>query len=90
MSKHKTPAWETAAIFGAIFSLWPAVLRYWAGQHGEIDYTDLPLGKTINWAHGGWDILMYGALALMLFIAVRRVMRVRAMGRETDDTGDIE
>jgi len=90
MSKQKTPAWETIAIFGAIFALWPAVLRYWAGQHTDIDYTDLPLGKTINWAHGGWDILMYIALALMVFIAVRRVRRVRTIGRETDDSDGIE
>jgi len=76
--KKKTPAWETVAIFAAIFSLWPAVLKYWAAASEAVELEDLPLGKTINWAHPFWDILMYFALALMVIVAVRRVRRVRA------------
>jgi len=85
--KKKTPAWETVAIFAAIFALWPAVLKYWAAASGAVEPGDLPLGKIIDWTHPIWDVLMYVALALMLIVAVRRMRRVRAPRDDDDGNG---
>jgi len=84
---RKNPLWETAAIFAALFSLWPALLRYWAERSSAVSYEDLPLAETIDWASPFWSILMYAALVVMLIVAVRRVRRVRK-GPQRDDDAD--
>jgi membrane protein implicated in regulation of membrane protease activity len=94
-SRKKTPAWETVAVFGAIFSLWPAVLEYWAAASDKVTLEDLPLGHIINWAHPAWDLLMYAAFALMVIVAVRRVRRVRKpddenAGADSNEGGPID
>ena len=82
--KKKIHVWETIAVFGAILSLWPAVLRYWASTNDSVTFEDLPLGHIINWAHPAWEVPMYIALALMAVVAVMRVRRVRRAGDNTD------
>ena len=80
-AKKKTPAWETIAIFAAIFALWPAVFRYWAGNSDTMTMQDLPLASVLHWDSPVWDVVMCAALAVMIVIAVRRVLRLRS----TDD-----
>jgi len=87
--KKSTPIWETIAIFAAIFSLWPAVLRYWAEHSDSVTLEDLPLGHTINWAHPFWNVLMYAAFAVMVIVAIRRVRRVRRT-HESNDSGPVD
>ena len=84
-TKNKTPVWETVAIFVAILSLWLPVFKHWADASESFTLEDLPLSGMINWAHPAWDALMYVAFAVMLFVAVRRVGRVRRGGRHEDD-----
>lgn len=87
-TKNKTPVWETVAIFAAILSLWLPVFKHWADASESFSLEDLPLSGLINWAHPAWDVLVYVAFAVMLFVAVRRVGRVRRGGRHEDDDDD--
>ena len=84
-TKNKTPVWETVAILVAIVSLWHPVFKHWADASESFTLEDLPLSGLMNWAHPAWDALMYVAFAVMLFVAVRRVGRVRRTSRHKDD-----
>jgi len=77
-TKTKTPAWETVAIFAAIFSLWPAVLRFWASNSETMTLETLPLAGTMHWESAVWDVLIVAALLVMGAIAVRRVRRLKS------------
>ncbi|HUU69195.1 MAG TPA: hypothetical protein VM186_06705 [Planctomycetota bacterium] len=77
-TKKKTPAWETVAVFAAILSLWPAVLRYWATNSETITPDTLPLAGTMHWESPLWDLLLVAALLVMAAIAVRRVRRLKS------------
>jgi hypothetical protein len=87
-TKNKTPVWETVAVFAALLSLWIPIVRYWAQASTSFSLEDLPLSGIVNWAHPAWDALMYVAFAVMLFVAVRRVGRVRRAGRHGNDDHD--
>ena len=82
---RKNPLWESVAIFAALFSLWPGILRFWAEHSDGISYEDLPLAGRINWASAWWDVPMYAAFAVMIIVAVRRVRRLRKAGTNDDD-----
>jgi len=83
--KKKAPAWETIAVFAAIFALWPAVMRFWAANAAGAKMEDMPLESVMKWESPAWDILMYAALAVMVLIAVRRIRRLNAARDDDDD-----